>query len=67
MSKSWLRSIFLTTANRAHFGWGQKNSPLEGGLRIGGELAMADSWYFVNVRGNIRKNRQGRLRGRALG
>lgn len=33
----------------------------------GGKLAMADSWYFVSVRGNIRKNRQGRLRGQALG
>ena len=49
------------------FWMGTKKQPAGGRAEDWGELAMADSWYFVSVRGNIRKNRQGRLRGRALG
>lgn len=49
------------------FWMGTKKQPAGERAEDWGELAMADSWYFVNVRGNIRKNRQGRLRGRALG
>lgn len=46
---------------------GDKKQPAGERAEDWGELAMADSWYFVSVRGNIRKNRQGRLRGQALG